>query len=460
MQHFEKTSVVDSAPQEVFDWHARPGALDRLIPPWQKVKIVASVPGLRSGNRVHLRLGSGPFWRSWIAEHTAVTPGRGFEDIQLSGPFRHWLHRHRFEPAGEARTVLKDSVEYSLPLGSIGQVLGGRFVQRMLERTFEYRHRTTVEDLALHAGYGPAPRLRVAVSGAGGLIGSTLTAMLTGGGHEVVRLIRSPSGSDEGGALWDPARGLLEPSAMEGLDAVVHLAGDNIGQGRWTAAKKRRIQRSRVQATEQLVRSLSQLERPPRIFVGASAVGIYGDRREEVLTEDSSSGSGFLAEVCKEWEGAASRVSEFGARSVTARFGVVLSPKGGALAKMLPVFRSGGGGKLGRGTQFISWISIDDAAAALIHLVMSSELSGPVNVTAPAPVANSDFTRVMAEVLRRPAVIPVPVPLARLLFGEMADATLLASIRAIPAKLQSHGFRFRHPDLRTALGRLLGRPDS
>lgn len=457
MQTFEKTSLINCTPQELFDWHARPGALARLIPPWQNVRILGAVSGLKPGNRVYLRLASGPFHRDWIAEHTGVVPGSGFEDVQVSGPFKHWLHRHEFEPVGEAQSVLKDSVEFALPLGAIGEGLGGTFVRRSLEHTFAYRHRTTAEDLALHARYRGKGRLRVAVTGAGGLIGTTLTAMLTGGGHEVVRLTRSRGDRKGEAALWDPAQGLLETTALEGLDAVIHLAGDNISHGRWTAAKKARIATSRIEATQRLVESLSGLASPPRIFLGASAVGIYGDRGDEILTEESSSGIGFLAEVCEGWERAATQANESGIRTLSARFGVILSPQAGALARMLPAFRLGAGGNLGDGRQYMSWISVDDAAAALIHMLMTHSLSGPINVTSPEPVVNSEFTKILGEILKRPAAMPMPAPLARVLFGEMADATLLASNHVMPERLLASGFGFRHPDLRTALGHLLGR---
>lgn len=460
MQHYEKASRVMASAQELFEWHARPGALARLLPPWQAVEVEAAASRLEVGSRVCLRLGLGPFRRTWIAEHTAVMPGRGFEDIQRSGPFKHWHHRHRFAPAGVNLADLRDSIDYALPLGAIGQGLVGRFVRRSLGRMFEYRHRTTEADLALHSRFRDKARLRVAVSGAGGLIGSALTAMLTTGGHEVVHLTRSPQPHRREGVLWDPARGLLESAGLEGLDAVVHLAGDPIVQGRWTGAKKESIRRSRIQGTQQLVESLSRLSRPPKTFLSASAVGIYGDRGDETLTEESTPGGGFLAEVCKGWEKSAQGATVFGARTVSARFGVVLSPRGGALAKMLPVFRLGGGGRLGSGRQFLSWVSVDDAAAALIHILMTPDLSGPVNITSPEPVTNGELTQALGGVLKRPTVMLVPAPLARLLFGEMADETLLASNRVLPEKLLASGFEFRHGDLPTALAHLLGRAES
>jgi uncharacterized protein (TIGR01777 family) len=220
---------------------------------------------------------------------------------------------------------------------------------------------------------------------------------------------------------------------------------------------KARIAMSRIPATQRLVQSLSKLASPPKVFLSASAVGIYGDRGDEILTDEGNEGSGFLAEVCEGWEKAATKAGEFGARVLSARFGVILSPQGGALAKMLPAFRLGAGGKLGDGGQYMSWISVDDAAAALIHLLMTPDLSGPVNVSSPQPVVNREFTEIMGEILRRPVVMPFPAPLARVMFGEMAEATLLASQRVLPEKLQVSGFRFRHPELRTALNHLLGR---
>lgn len=295
--------------------------------------------------------------------------------------------------------------------------------------------------------------MNVALSGASGLIGSALTRSLEGSGSRCHRLVRrTPSKPDE--LEWRPERGLAESPAAEGLDALIHLAGENVAAGRWTAARRSRISASRGPATRRLVESVSRLEQPPRVFVCASAVGCYGDRGDELLDEDSTSGAGFLASVCREWEAAAQTASTVCERVVILRFGVVLSARGGALARMLPPFRLGVGGRLGSGRQYFPWIHIDDAVAAIRH-VIERDIRGPVNLVAPEQLTNADLTRAIAATLRRPALLPVPSPALRLAFGEMAQETLLASARVFPAVLQETGFSYRHPTLGDALAREL-----
>jgi len=249
----------------------------------------------------------------------------------------------------------------------------------------------------------------------------------------------------------------VDRSRLDGVDAVVHLAGANIAAGRWTAARKVEIRRSRVEATRRLCESLAQAITPPKVLVSASAVGYYGDRGAETLTEASEAGSGFLPEVCREWEAAAEPASRAGIRVVHLRFGMILSPAGGALRKILLPFRFGAGGRIGEGGQFMSWIALDDVLGAIYHALCDDSVKGPVNVVAPGPVSNAEFTRTLAGVLRRPALFPLPAFAARLLFGEMADELLLTSARVMPARLQASGYRFRFPELEGALRHLLGR---
>ncbi len=305
------------------------------------------------------------------------------------------------------------------------------------------------------AAFSPSnPGLHVAVSGASGLIGGALVRHLTTKGHRARPLVRRAPGPGEIG--WDPAAGRLDPSDLEGLDAVVHLAGENVGV-RWTRARKARIRDSRIQGTRVLSEALARTRRRPAVLVSASAIGIYGDRGDEILTESSALGprEDFLAAVGQEWENAAAPARTAGIRVVHPRFGVVLSPAGGALGKMLLPFRLGLGGLLGDGSQWMSWISIDDVVGALLHLVLNETLSGPVNVTAPEPLRNRDFTRTLGRVLSRPTLLPVPSAALRLVLGEMADSTLLASTRVLPGRLLESGYRFTHPDLETALRHVL-----
>lgn len=296
--------------------------------------------------------------------------------------------------------------------------------------------------------------MRIVISGASGLIGSALVRELTAGGHEVLRLSRG--GGAPGTVPWDPAAGRLDPRALEGVEAVVHLAGENIAGGRWTPARKAAIRDSRLRSTDLLARAVAGLERPPRVFVSASALGFYGDRGDERLTESSPPGRGFLADVCREWEGASAPAEAAGLRVVHIRIGLVLARQGGALAEMLLPFRLGLGGPLGSGRQWWSWITLDDVVGAFRHALVDESVRGPVHGVAGA-VTNRDFTRTLCRVLRRPMFLPVPRVALRLLMGEMADALLLASARLEPGRLRDTGYRFRDPELEPALRRLLAR---
>jgi uncharacterized protein (TIGR01777 family) len=298
--------------------------------------------------------------------------------------------------------------------------------------------------------------MNIAVSGSSGLVGTALCSSLGGGGHRVIRLVRGARERADD-VQWSPGDGVRDASALAGVDAVVHLAGENIAAGRWTEARKAEIRRSRVEGTRRLSESLARIPRPPKALIAASAVGYYGNRGDEVLREDSASGGDFLAQVCREWEAAAAPASAAGIRVVHLRLGVVLSAAGGALKKMLLPFKLGAGGRIGAGTQFMSWIAIDDAVGAIEHGVRAERLQGPVNAVSPHPVTNGEFTRTLAKVLSRPAVAPMPAFAARVAFGEMADALLLSSQRVVPARLQESGYQFRFPELEGALRHLLGR---
>jgi len=420
MPTFVKRSRVAAPAEDVFRWHARPGAFERLTPPWERVEVLARSGGLEVGARVTLRTSHG----EWVAEHTELREGRMFRDVQRRGPFKRWDHQHLFAPDGDG-CVLEDRIEYELPYGALGRAAAGGSVERRLERVFAWRHAVTAADVVAHRGTRP---LKIAISGASGLVGSALAPFLTAGGHDVLRL----------------RRGEAPP---EGVEAVVHLAGEPIAQ-RWNEKVKARLRESRVEGTSGLVRSLPK---SAKIFVSASAVGIYGSRGDEVLKEESAPGSDFLSELCKAWEAAAAAAP---GRSASARFGVILSPKGGALKKMLTPFKLGAGGRVGPGTQWMSWLSIEDAVGILHHL-LARELSGPVNAVAGA-ATNRDFTKALGRALGRPTIFPMPAFAARLAFGEIADALLLASQRVEPARLRGSGYAFRHPDLDGALAAILG----
>ena len=297
--------------------------------------------------------------------------------------------------------------------------------------------------------------MRIAISGSSGLIGSALAEALTSRGDEVIRLVRE-GGDSRTAVLWNPVSGIPDPSALEGIDAVVHLAGAGIADKRWSESRKDLLYSSRVIGTRSLVDSLAALGRPPRRFLCASAVGYYGDRGDAVLNEKSGAGSGVLADLCVAWEKEAAAAGAWAERFYSLRTGIVLSTNGGALDKMLPPFRFGVGGILGSGEQYMSWISLQDEIGAILHLLETEMSSGPVDLTAPAPSTNRFFTKALGQALHRTTVFPVPAFAIRALFGQMGEEALLGSQRVMPERLRHHGYRFKHPDLEGALEAVLG----
>jgi uncharacterized protein len=299
--------------------------------------------------------------------------------------------------------------------------------------------------------------MNIVISGSTGLIGSELVSLLRENQHHVIRLVRrTEPGIDE--IIWDPIAGTLNPQAFEGMDAVVHLAGENIAAGRWTVERKRRIRESRIKGTQLLAQSLARLFDPPKVMVSVSAIGYYGSRGDERLDEESDAGIGFLPDLCQQWEAATHAAILRGIRVVIPRVGMVLSAKGGALPLMLPAFRLGIGGRIGSGRQYMSWITLQDLVGVINHVINNSFLQGPVNAVSPNPVTNREFTKVLAHALARPSLFALPSCAARLAFGEMADEALLASARVFPERLKQSGFKFKFPDLESALQQVLPKP--
>jgi uncharacterized protein len=296
--------------------------------------------------------------------------------------------------------------------------------------------------------------MRVAITGASGLIGSALRRSLEGDGHDVVALVRG----DTPGVRWDPDAGTIDAVGLEGVDAVVHLAGEGIGEKRWSDEQKRRIRESRTKGTDLLARTLAGLDRKPSVLVSGSAMGIYGDRGDEVLTEASPPGSGFLPDLVVAWEAATAPAADAGIRVAHVRTGLVLDRKGGALAKMIPLFRMGLGGRMGKGDQWWSWITIDDEVRAIRHLIATEAAEGPHNLSAPNPATNAELTKALGEVLHRPTLLPVPAFGPKLLLGgELATELLFTSIRMVPSRLEANGFVFSHTDIERGLRAVLGK---
>ncbi|MEY8017314.1 TIGR01777 family oxidoreductase [Mycobacterium servetii] len=445
----EFSSVVDAPRDDVFAWYARPGAFERLSPPWQPMRLVAEAASLKDG-RAELALPGG---LRWIAVHQpdGYDPPRRFVDTVggdgiASLPTRiamRWKHIHEFEDLGE-RTRVIDRVETPVPGAA-------------LRAMFAYRYRQLADDLAAHrlaAERGLAP-LTVAVTGSSGLVGSALTAFLSTGGHRVVRLVRgAPRSGDE--RHWNPDD--PDPDLLTGVDAVIHLAGASIA-GRFTGAHRRAIRDSRIGPTRRLAELAGRTDPAPAAFVSASAIGYYGyDRGDEVLTEDSGRGDGFLADVVADWEDAAAPAEEAGVRVVRVRTGIVQSPRGGTLRLLRPLFSAGLGGRLGSGRQWLSWIGIDDLVDVYHRALWDDALTGAVNAVAPQPVRNDEYTHTLARVLHRPALLPVPPLGPRLLLGAQGARELAcASQRVLPRKLEAAEHRFRRPGLDQTLRHLLGR---
>jgi uncharacterized protein (TIGR01777 family) len=451
------SSVVSTPIDEVFAWHSRPGALTRLSPPWQPVRVGQEATSLRDGRAVLLFPGG----VRWVAQHQpdGYDPPRQFVDqlvsvgLPMAAVFSKalpkvvsWRHVHGFHDADGAATRVEDDLQTNVPEAALRQMFG-------------YRHRQLAADLKAQQwarARQPEP-LTVAVTGSSGLIGTELTALLTTGRHRVIKLVRHPArGQNE--RQWNPQR--PAPDLLQGVDAVVHLAGASIA-GRFTDAHKREVRDSRIEPTRRLAElaaSTASDGAGPKSFISASAIGYYGaDRGDEVLTEFSPRGTGFVADVVADWEAATTPAADAGLRTVLVRTGIVQSPKGGTLRLLFPLFEAGLGGKIGDGRQWLSWIGIDDLTDVYLRALTDPALSGPVNAVAPDPVRNADYTKTLGRVLRRPAVIPVPGFGPRLLLGEEGAKELAeASQRIRPDALLTAGHPFRYTRLEPALRHVLG----
>lgn len=442
----------------VFAWHTRPGALPRLTPPWEDVELLSTTGGIQDGDRVRLSMKRGPVDLTWEVEHRDYRENEQFVDVQVKGPFQKWVHTHRFLPADDGGTVMEDVVEWEPPLGSAAELFAKPLVEKEMRRAFAFRHRRLAHDLEQHARFADAPRRTVAITGASGLIGSALAALLTTGGHRVVKLVRHRDQVGDDAVHWNVREGEIDTEGLRerGVDSVVHLAGEPIAGIRWTDQKKKAIRDSRVEGTKLVAGAVAGLH-DVKTLVMASAVGFYGGRGDEILTEESTPGTGFLAEVCREWEAAAQRAEGAGVRTVKVRNGLVLSGAGGALPVMLPPFRAGLGGRLGSGKQFMPWIDLDDCVGIFHHALMDGGVRGVLNGTAPNPVTNATFTDAVGRVLNRPTILPVPSIALKLALGEMGKELLLKGQRARPEAVLRAGYRYRFDGVEESLRHQLGR---
>lgn len=452
---FTYRSLFPCTARELYTFHSRPGALERLLPPWDGSEIVKKEGSIAPGGKVLLKLRQGPISIGWEAHHVEEIPGIMFRDVQHRGPFAHFSHTHSFSDTA-AGALLEDTIQFALP----GQHLLPSFVvehvMNMLTRIFTHREHVLREDLRVHARCSSRP-LRVLISGASGVLGSALVPLLTTGGHEVWTLVRRRPEPGKQEIFWDPRHGVLNANELPELDGVIHLAGEYIGLGRWSAAKKRKVVESRTRGTALLAATIGSLPRKPEVFLSASAVGYYGDCREALVTEEDPCGTDFISEVCSAWEQAATPATDAGIRTVLMRLGVGLTPRGGALQRLLVTDPFGFFRRFGDGCQYISWMSIDDMVSAMLHCLVTPELAGPLNIAAPQPVTNRELLRTLARVANRPQLLHIPATSLEILYGQMASEILLSGCRVSTRKLEESGFKFRHPTLTEALKVLLGK---
>jgi len=458
-------------------WHFAHGALQRLLPPWQSVEVESAEP-LADGSRTVLRLSAGPIRTRWVAVHEQVREGHGFVDRAERSPFARWRHEHLFLDRTDAsRSQLVDRIRYALPwparIPPIS-LLAAPMARAQLTRMFAFRHERTARDLRRHmehrARAGDQP-LTVAVTGATGLVGSALCAFLETGGHRVIRLVRRRPEHPSNAAIasqparavasmrdvpWNPS-GEWDATSLSGIDAVVHLAGENIASGRWSAARKEAILKSREEGTLSLARALASLANPPRVLVSASGVGYYGHSDAPAIDESGAAGTGFLADVARRWEDATRPADQCGMRVVRLRIGVVVSARGGVVGTLRTPFAFGAGGPVGSGRQGMSWISIDDLLAAILHAIGTPSLAGAVNAVSPHPVTQRDFARAMGRAMRRPSFAPLPAFVVNAIFGEMGRELLLSGQFAVPRALLESGFRFDSPRIGEAMAFEFGR---
>jgi uncharacterized protein len=455
MKTFQWKFSLNHTPEEIYRWHIRPGAFFRLLPPWEPIS-VKEYPGQINENSIaRLRFNLLKVPVSWDLRHENFVENREFTDVQVQGPFRYYKHRHLFSAQAKG-TEVTEEIQYKLPFRFLAGKLAEAYTQKRLQKTFTFRESILREDLGLHQKYFPQTKLKILLAGAGGTLGSELLHFFNTGGHSVYRLVRG--NTDQPNTIyWNPLNQDLDPAPLEGFDVVINLSGEPLAGVRWDAIQKNRIRDSRIRSTELLTSVLTTLKYPPQVFINASATGFYGDRGDEKLLEESAPGEGFLADVCKEWEFAANEASVRGIRTISMRLGAVITGKGGMLPRLLTPFTMGLGGKMGSGTQLLSWLHIQDFLGAVCHVIAHPEIQGPVNFTSPHALTNSEFTELMGLILHRPTLATVPGALLKTLVGEMAEEVLLTGALVYPEKLLSTGYEFMYGQMEAALGRELGK---
>ena len=447
---------------DVFNYHARYRAIDRMIPPWSFLKIIKRNNGLEDGAICILELQYGPVKLKWTAKHAGYIQDQLFQDKMIEGPLKSWEHTHSFTPNKLGGCIMEDNIKYSLPYRlNKFNILGNR-LNKTLNQIFGYRHRILQNDLKLGGLLKENKGKRILISGSTGLIGSALIPFLdTAGGHQISRLVRpsskySSGDNNSGIRVWDPQAGKVDPSDLEGFDIIIHLSGASIG-GRWSKIKKRRIYDSRVKTTEILCNAIKKLKKPPSTLLCASAIGYYGSRGEEVVTEETTPGDGFLANLCVDWETQSKSVEDIGIRVVNARFGLILSPKGGILKVLTLASPLKVGLGFGYGSNVINWVSIEDVIGSILYLISNASIRGPVNIVSPNPVMASDFFEIISKIQENKIMLKIGSKIMKLAIGDFATTINDSNGVLKPQKLLISGYPFMNSSLEDAARLLLGR---
>ncbi len=458
--NFSYESIIPALASDVFSYHARDLAILRLTPPWEAVKLLNKTGGIEPGAKVELHIRLGLVNTIWQAERVGFSNNRQLVDIQRKGPFRFWKHTQSFRSLSDNTTSLRNNIQFSLPFWKLANNrLGSYLARKRLERIFTYRHSVIQNDLRHWNDLKSYSKPSVVITGGNGLIGRELGVFLKAQGHAVTILSRSGKSSLWGvpAVKWDPQSKMADWEKLDGIDCWIHLAGENFVAGRWTTQRMKSLRSSRVEVTRFLVDGFKKMPNPPKVFVGSSGVGFYGDAADRELSEEGPKGTGFLADLCEAWENASADLDAMGIRRVIFRIGMVLTPKGGALAKMMPVYKAGLGGRQGRGTQYWSWIAMDDLLRVFHTALVNPQYRGIYNAVSPIPLQNREFSNELADKLNRPGVSVVPGWILRCMLGKMADEALLTSQRVVPQQLIQSGFQFDFPVLDLALSHLLGK---
>lgn len=446
--HFETSLPVPL--EEAFAWFEKPGAFDRLLPPFMPVRILSPLTRLKLGEKVHFKYCFlNDIGIESIHQITHLEKNDSFVDVQIKGPFSSWKHLRKFRKKDEHHTVIEEIVEYKIPVESIlGHLLNGKIAKK-LTQLFNYRQQVLKKDLMFLRNY-PQKKLHVLMTGSNGLVGRALTSFLTTMGHHVTSMQRHLAVGKEG-IFWDIENEKMDPEQIENFDAVIHLAGEKISQY-WTEASKEKIYKSRIQSTRLLAQTLKKLKTPPKTFIGASAIHYYQMGKE--VSEEGERGEGFLHHVVKDWEEEAQILNSM--RVAHIRTGIVLTPQGGMLKNLLKAYKVGLGAKIGDGQMHMSWIAIDDLVYLYAHVLMTESLSGPINATSPLPTTQNTFSKTLARILKRPLFLKLSPTFLKLTAGQMGEEILLSDLNVLPQKLLDEGYVFQYPKLEGTLKHLLG----